>query len=319
MNMPAAASVSEPDASALRRILVVVDPTVHSPPCIHKAQLIAAKFGSEIELFVCDFEQTMPDDLEGVMTYHEYRHLLESRRLAGLERHAAALRGLGLKVSTTAQWHADFISGIGQRVIRTAPDLVIKDTHHHLPMPRMMGSRTDWSLLRQLPAPLLLVRERRWHDAPRVAVCVDPSRPADRAVELDRALVAAAHGLAHGLDGMLDVIHVLRGPPHLPGESVSEAQKMHANALARASVEEIVGNNGLYTALHFEEGVPTERLPAMAARLGSDILALGVAARVHWTDTIPGGTAAQILESLECDLLAVKQPGFVSPLLVSGD
>lgn len=323
MNMPAAAHNNEAKPAAhgdiLRKILVVVDPTVHAPPCIEKARFIADRFGSEIELLVCDFEQTMPVDLDGVMTVPEYRHLLGSRRLAGLERHAASLRESGLRVTTTAQWSADFVGGIGRHVIRTAPDLVIKDTHHHFPMPRTMGIRTDWNLLRQLPAPLLLVRERRWHDVPRLGVCVDPTRPADRAVELDRALIAFGRGLTEGLSGILDVIHVLREPPHLPDETVSEAERIDAHSQARRSVEEIVGNDGLYTSLHFEEGAVVERLVAVAAHLESDVLAMGVAARVHWTDTIPGGTAAQILETLECDLLAVKQPGFVSPLLVAAE
>jgi hypothetical protein len=31
------------------------------------------------------------------------------------------------------------------------------------------------------------------------------------------------------------------------------------------------------------------------------------------------GTAAQILERIRCDLLIVKPPGFISPLLVTDD
>jgi nucleotide-binding universal stress UspA family protein len=49
------------------------------------------------------------------------------------------------------------------------------------------------------------------------------------------------------------------------------------------------------------------------------MLVMGVAARSRFTHVGPAGTAAQILERLDCDLLVVKPAGFVSPLLVTED
>ncbi|MEO8063509.1 MAG: universal stress protein [Pseudomonadota bacterium] len=49
------------------------------------------------------------------------------------------------------------------------------------------------------------------------------------------------------------------------------------------------------------------------------ILVIGAASRPRWAHAVASGTAAQILQDVDCDLLVVKPPGFVSPLLVTDE
>ena len=83
----------------IENILVIVDPTAASHPCIEKAARIALGFGSTLDLFICDVEQG------GGAAFADYRQKLRERRLSMLEALAAPLRAQGIHVKTDSQWH----------------------------------------------------------------------------------------------------------------------------------------------------------------------------------------------------------------------
>lgn len=304
-------------AAKLRKIMVVVDPTAHAQPALRKALRIAAGCRSSLELYVCDTQQNIPESWAGGARADEYREMMRRRLLEELNRLAEPIKAQGLQVNTVCEWHALLEQGIGHHVIRSRPDLVVKDTHRHEVMAHAMLVRTDWTLIRQVPAPLLLVRDQDWAPAFRIAAAVDPCHPADRPVALDEAIVDYGRILADTLEGSLDVCHVLQSPPHLPGDVVTHEQKAAAHVRTRSLVKALAWRVAAST--QFTEGATAEGLKRLVHDRLPDVLVMGVAARSRFAQTGPTGTAAQILESLSCDLLVVKPPGFVSPLLVTED
>lgn len=302
-----------PQPVALRRILVVVDPTAQQQPALDKAALLAARSGSSLELHVCDVDDQTPDSWAGGSRMEEYRELRRQRQLQEFDRLAAPLRASAMRVDTSWQWHAPLERGIGHHVIRSQPDLVIKATHRHPALPRGAASHTDWNLIRLLPAPLLLVHAKPWPDALKVAAAVDPGHPADRPALLDAAVLEQARALAGISGGALDVFHVLQTPPHLPGEAVPPESRAMANARARDAVGQLAHGSKV----NFVEGALVEGLLQLLAVHRPDVLVMGAVARPRSAHSPAGGTAAQILERADCDLLVVKSPGFVSPLLVT--
>jgi universal stress protein E len=242
---------------------------------------------------------------------------MRERNLQELEYLARPLRERGLEVTTVAEWHPPLEEGIGHHVIRTNPDLVIKETHWHAAMPRVSLTRTDWILIRQIPAPLLLVRRRSWPQRPRIAVGVDPCHPVDHPPALDEALVESGRSIANALVGEMELVHVLQNPPHLPREEVpSDLKKAYRERASRA-VTRLAERAGV--GVSFTEGAPDVGIVALVNQTEADILVIGAVARPRWVHSAASGTAAQILERISCDLLIVKPPGFVSPLLVTDD
>lgn len=308
--------MSGPDA--WRRILVVVDPTTREQPGIEKAARLAAASGAGLELYVCDIEQQVPESWSGPSRSQEYRELRRQRLLEELQHLAAPYRARGLAVDVGCEWHAPLEEGIGHHVIRTRPDLVIKSTQRHPAAPRVAMTRTDWTLIRQVPAPLLLMGPRPWPDAPRVAAAVDAGMAVEHPLALDATLVDESRALAVALGGTLEIFHVLQTPPHLPGEAVSAERRENAYAQARLAAERLA-RRGNAAATRFAAGRVTEVLATMVKQHTPSILAMGAVARPRWVHSAASGTAAQMLERLDCDLLVVKPPGFVSPLLVTED
>ncbi len=300
-----------------RRILVVVDPTVHGQPALDKAVHIATRCGSSLELYLCDVEPQIAESWAGGVRYEQYRELRRQRLLEELASLAQPLRARGMVVDVVCEWHAPLELGIGHHAIRSQPDLVVKETHRHQPLPRASVSYTDWNLVRQLPMPLLLVRNRPWSQAMLVAAAVDPCHPADRPVALDEAIVRDSRVLAGLLQGSLDVFHVLQMPPHLPGDQVPVAEVEAAHQHARSAVEMLARPAQVPPC--FVEGLVPDGLARLADEHQPDVLVMGSVARPHSVHAAAGGTAARVLERVDCDLLVVKPPGFISPLLVTSE
>lgn len=303
-----------PTVGQLRRVLVVVDPTASDHPCIEKAARIAAGCGATLELYVCDVLQG-GDAAE--------RASREEQALAILDRLVVDLRARGLEVERHVEWHAPLEQGIGLRVLHSKADFVVKDTHRH----KLAASRggyglTDWTLIRQISVPLLLVRPRPWPTYPRVTVSVDPMHPAQRPESLDESMIEIGGIVANATGGIIDALHVLQGPPHLPGESVSPETRAATYDRAQAAVTQLVARShsaGNPVEMHFATGRVSTGVLQYVDRRGTDILVMGSGAHSRWRQTGASGTAAQILESLECDLLVVRPPGYVSPLMVTDE
>ena len=305
----------------LRSILVIVDPTASVHPCVEKAARIAQASGAAVELYICDTERDLP---LGWNPGEDHRALREARHaslLSALERLAEPLRAKGLVVSTDCEWRAPLEHGIAQRILQSQPDLVVKDSHHHQQPTRGSITRTDWILIRLIEKPLLLVRPDPWRKPMRITVGADPCRPAERPVALDMSMLTFAQILETALRADLNVLHVLRPPPHLPGESFSDEEKHRAYAAQRREVEQLVEgrtDRGSPLLVEFVEGPVAPAILEFARSHEPDIVVLGAAARPRWVHAA-SGTAAQVLEDLQADLLVIKPPGFVSPLLVTDE
>lgn len=300
------------------KILVVVDPTAARHPCIEKAVRLASGFGSTIELYICATEQGIPESWAGGSTLAQYRNLMRERWIGVLEELAAPIRALGVQVQTQSEWHVPLEQGIVEHAIRTSADLVIKDTHRHLPTSHMASVQTDWVLIRQLPMPLLLVHPTVWDAHPVIATSVDPCHIAERPVDLDRCLLAMGCSVGRALSGAVTVLHALSPTPHLPGDPVSSAQQSADYDRQRALVTGLAVDRQIDAErLSFTERAMPDGIIELVEDTNPAVLVMGVAARQRLAVGAVS-TASQVLERTDCDLLVVKPAGFVSPALVTG-
>lgn len=300
-----------------RKILVVIDPAAPVQPALEKAARIALQTGGSLELYICDVRRELPESWAGGDHLQQYREILRRRAEAEMESFARPLRDDGLAVMTRYEWHAPLEEGIGHHVIRTGPDLVVKETHRHGIASRASVNHTDWNLIQQLPTDLLLVRRRSWAEAPRFASAVDPLHPAERPVELDERIAQAGIALAGALHGSMEIFHVLETPPHLPVDPVPEERRLAAHSSARNALT-MLGDR-ISAPVRFAEGGAAEGIVDLARQHLPDVLIMGSVARQRAVRAAAGGTAVLVLEHVDCDLLVMKPTGFVSPLLITTD
>ena len=68
--------------------------------------------------------------------------------------------------------------------------------------------------------------------------------------------------------------------------------------------------------LHLLKGQARKEIPAMAKRLDVDCVVMGTVARTGIRGFIMGNTAETILEQIDCSVLAIKPPGFETPVVL---
>lgn len=184
----------------------------------------------------------------------------------------------------------------------------------------------DMELLRQCPSPIWLCRpilHSRHHI--RVAVAVDPESSEPAADALSKRLLELSRSLADSCSGELHIISCwdypfesfLRGSPWVKmseaqiTEAVLNPQEEHRfllDGLIKGS-----GISGDYR-VHHVRGKAEDRIPEFVADQKVDILVMGTVARTGIPGFIIGNTAENIVQKLSCSLMALKPPGFVSPV-----
>jgi universal stress protein E len=293
--------------NVIQKILVIVDPAAQTHLCIEKAARLAMSFGSTIELFACDVVPEVPDNVAGSTTTAQFRGLMREERVAALETLAAPLRSRGVSITTTSHWCPQLDVGIVEHAIRSGADLVMKDVS--------ASAEIDWSLIRQVPMPLLLVRAGEWQHPTRIAVSVDPCHLADRPVALDEAIVAMGSCLGRALAGEIQILHVLQSPPHLPGEPITAEARDHACGHQRAAVERLaVRMNVGREAVTYIENTVAEGIVELVDLSQPNILVIGTAGRPRSPEP---STSGWVMAHVSCDVLIMKPSGFVSPVLIT--
>lgn len=197
-----------------KHILVVIDPTTQEQPALERAAWLAKRSGAAIELFICDYDQYLAGErffdaksLEKARTSLIANHEKRLRKLAG------EISADGVAVTVDAVWDRPLHEGIVRKVLRSKPGLVVKDTHYHSAIKRSLFSNTDWDLIRDCPAALLLVKPHDYGQDISVVAAVDPLHERDKPAELDRRILDCAIELADRTGGKLDVFHAFDPSP----------------------------------------------------------------------------------------------------------
>ena len=69
---------------------------------------------------------------------------------------------------------------------------------------------------------------------------------------------------------------------------------------------------------HLLKGSARKEIPALAKRIEADLVVIGTVARTGVSGFIMGNTAETILNQIDCSVLAIKPPGFKTPVAQQG-
>jgi len=173
-------------------------------------------------------------------------------------------------------------------------------------------------LLRRCPCPVWLLRASSG-GIRRIGAAVDADPEGDR-YGLDRSILAAAFALADACGASVDVLHALLVHPSeamLRGRGgMSEAQVEALVARSRARTETTLralvaaeAPPGVAVVQHVLPGAPGRVVADYAKEAQLDVLVLGTVGRTGIAGLLLGNTAEEIVQRVECSILAVKPPG----------
>jgi len=318
-----------------KAILCVLEPGEETSSALERAA--AAAENNQADLTLISVVEEIADGegvLEGGPSPAELQAATvkaHEQRLADL---AEAYRGR-VAIQTRVLTGTPFLEVI-REVLRNGHDLVIKTAEQPQRLARLFGS-DDMHLLRKCPCPVWLLKPGAPERYQRIlaAVDLDESYP-DHALASGRALsqeiLTLAGSMAVSEFAELHVAHAWRPPGEdvmrsaflsesedriaAYVEQVRRQREASMDRLMRQMAAEL-GQDAmdyLKPRRHLVKGWVRDEIPALAHRIQADLVVMGTVGRTGIRGFIMGNTAEAILNELDCSVLAVKPPGFATPV-----
>ena len=294
-------------------LMVLVDRDLRLTPALVRAAGVARKSGERLLLATFEFDRALARAAQQGFDLDAY---LRGRRQK-LETLASPLRRDGLSVDTRVFWGRPMMARMMLAVLAEQPQMVLKDVGSEPALKRLLFAPEDLDLLRQCPAPLMLVRTGSRALPQRILAAVDPLDEHGQPHELNARVLHAANRLAMQCAAELDVVHAFEYiPPPVDPESASggvldvnlqtELRDVHLEALQKLGKE----FGAPAARLHMLDGRPDRIIAEFAADHHSDVVVMGTVQRNFLQRLAIGSVAEGLLQRLDCDVLALKPDGF---------
>ncbi len=300
---------------AINRIMAVIDPGSETQRALARAAEFARKLDAELILFLCDYSASLADSpLLSASIQSRGRQAFIHEKKLWLEQLAQPLREQGIVVDTEAVWGKRFYAEAIRKCLRSHVDLVVKATEHHSKIRRTFFSSSDWHLIRECPAAVLLVKLDELPAEAKLIAAVDPVAEQGAPPHFDRKIIDAAEWLRDKLQASLSVVHWYESP-YFPADEdkIPPAVKQtHEEMLAALLADcDVAPEN-----VHLRAGENEQALLELVSATHADMVIMGAVARYFLERLVIGSSAEKILDRLPCDILVLKPDGFVSPVML---
>ncbi len=302
-----------------RNILTLAPDGPDTPHLLDHAAELATRNGARLTVY--DTVSPLPAHRSRVNhagTIIDVQDVLVTNRLRALEE---LVGSLNIDAEVAVDAGVSFVSTI-QRVMEHEHDLIITlpDSGER----RLRGASTTLHLLRKSPCPVW-VDDPVTHDRRDVVVAIGPYSTDGHVDPLDQMLVELGTSLAKIQGGVAHLVHAWR----LEGESLLRrgAVRLDEGAVDGLVEAERASAATVFDSLvvpeetadieihhHIERGHAADVIGEVAERTRAGVVVMGTLARAGLPGLIIGNTAERLLGVLDASIIAVKPPGFESPV-----
>ncbi len=228
---------------------------------------------------------------------------------------------------------------IVREVLRNNFDLVMKMSGGRRLLTKSLLDSADMHLLRKCPCPVWITKPNESLRYRRVlaAVDVEPESGGQRINALNRQILEMASSLALSDFGELHIIHAWRryGDTIFDGvgssiddvaiESWGDKIRQRHRSWLEEQETQLLNTLGkdvmdhLAPQSHMIEGETCDVIAGFVEKKKIDVVVMGTVARTGISGFFMGNTAESILNTIDCSVLAVKPPGFVTPVTLPDD
>jgi len=318
---------------SFKRLLCVIDPDQSYQPAVERAVGLAENNQASLKVVA-----TM--DNSGVRARFSRRESDQWQT----ELVDACLRKLDADLSPYRQRieiQTEILVGIPfleiiREVLRHKHDLVLKVPENPSWLPGLFGS-DDMHLLRKCPCAVWMLKGESPRTYKRILAAIDPgiTYPSDerqprlalnqRVLEIAASLALSEFSELHVVtaldtDAVQSMQSALTGITQKDIDAyIAKLRHEHEKAL-EALIQKTADTLGkdamdyLKPARHLVNGSPRREIPTAAKEFQADVVVMGTVARTGISGFIMGNTAESILNQMDCSVLAIKPPGFVSPV-----
>ncbi|WED23194.1 universal stress protein UspE [Vibrio sp. JC009] len=216
-------------------------------------------------------------------------------------------------------WHNRPYEAIITEVFSGEHDVLIKGTRKHDVLESVIFTPTDWHLLRKCPCPVLLVKNHEWPENGNIIAAVHVGSENPTHLELNDCIVEQLKSLCNRLDANPCLVNTYPVTPanitiELPEfdpASYTDAVRGH-HLKSMKALRHKHGYSEEQTKV--EQGLPEDIIPEIATELDAGLVILGTTGRTGLSAVFIGNTAEHVIDKINCDILALKPKGYISPL-----
>ncbi len=316
------------------RILCVADSSETTRPVLEKAVTLAESNQATLKVMdVMDADSLGEIIADDKSIVGQLREELISSHKQELDKFLDAYRQR-VEIESKVIIGTPFLEIIHE-VMRANHDLVMRLAEAPDWLDKLFGS-DDMHLMRKCPCPVWLVKPGKTKPYRRILAAVDVTELGEQAEietrwQLNRQILEMATSIAIADFAELHVVHVwnavgesaMRGAfMHKPEEDiqayVEQVRERHVAGLDRLFKEAAASMQDSFDYLkpkkHLLKGLARRAIPKMVNDIEADLVVMGTVARTGVPGFVMGNTAEAILSQLSCSVLAIKPPGFISPV-----
>jgi universal stress protein E len=210
-----------------------------------------------------------------------------------------------------------------RRVLTGRHDLIIKTAVQPGGLSERIFGTTGLHLLRKCPCPVWIIRPESEFTFKNILVAVNVFAEHDSETRLNYDLIQMSHSLAQSEQAHLHVVAAwelwmeayLRTSRHMGAERVAETRRELEYSTGE-KLKQLLSqmDTGSTVTTHVLNGVPEYVIPRVAREQEVDLLVMGTIGRSGLPGVFIGNTADRILSQVNCSVLALKPPGFETPV-----
>jgi universal stress protein E len=266
---------------------------------------LAAKLGLDADVVAFTYVPLKRLSDEASEREHIKERLLEERQHVVQER-LDKHRQEGQKVNLKVVWEKDVDKWVNRACGGDRYVAVVKTGSH---TDSLVHTSTDWQLLRECAAPVLIVADKKWHRTRPVLVTLDLGTELAQKRKLNHKVLEVAKVLADALDVELEIIAAIEIPTLLSDLDLVDpiAYTREARAKMQPHIEELAKTHQLsLKVFHVKRGPVEKVITSRAAKVRAQIVVMGTVARTGVKARLLGNTAEKVLRHLKTDVLAIK-------------
>ncbi|WP_166422957.1 universal stress protein [Paraglaciecola sp. 20A4] len=290
----------------VKRILVIADRKDSSQKALAHAALMAEQF--KATLHVVGFSYERLSVLDESMTKEDIEAAKQKIIHANQTWLDEAVVMSKLPKSTTDEmvWSKDIAAWVTKHCVDHQYDLIIKTGHrseHAFYVP------TDWHLLRNGNAPVLLVADKKWRKKQAIMVSLDMASKKKTKQALNQKVIDAGKMLAAANDMPLHVCFSLAISPVLKDLGIVDKNKSVKAAKNKyiPKIQAMFGNDDIpLENIHIKSGYADKIVPSVASDIGAALVIMGSVGRKGLKAKVLGNTAESVLALLKTDVMIIQ-------------
>ncbi|MCF6193921.1 MAG: universal stress protein [Kangiellaceae bacterium] len=296
----------------LKHILAIVDFRQEKHYALPRAIELAKQFGCEITITANTYESFLSFiPTSSAIDHHQIKReaiALNNQHLRDL---ANRFEHKGLTIHCKTIWSKSFHRGLTEYINECDFDLVLKSSHGHNAIKKILFTPTDWHLLRDTKTNILFVNKRGWPHNSSIIGAIN-IKDDQQHQALNEKIIKTTVALANACSSKSNILNVFPWPMIqlnkfkylFDKEDLFLSIKTEHEKQVNSVVDKVMKPSGKVIVAEGLE--PEETIPEILKSTKSAMLVMGTVGRKGINAALIGNTAEKILDELECEVLAIK-------------